>query len=179
MSLYHVYTVPIFTGGPPLSYILTPTIPIPQYMPPCAGKQFFWTVWNAKFHIGRQAFANLRAPRAWDQILHFVQRCIPELPYAPFPHIRKLLRMVDCWAFNELNYLGQWLCASFSPFLTSIYYGQTGAISQPRAVFTRWKEEMQQSFAWKTLQKSPYHCGPSYFKVLHIMGHASGLPLPI
>ena len=153
--------------APPLSYILTPTIPIPQYIPPCAGKQFFWTVSNAEFHIRRQAFANLRAPRAWDEIFQSVQRCIPVLPYSSFPHICKLLRMVDRSVLNGLNYPRQWLYASFSfPSITARQgpSHNPGPFSHDGTIKFRVEKTSEVGIpSWPILLQNVAHYGPRLF----------------
>ena len=56
------------------------------------------------------------------------------------------------------------------------YFGQTGAITNPKAVFTRWKEELQQALAWVKLQRT--RRGPTYFSYLHRLGFHNFLLCP-
>ena len=153
-----------------------PSVNMPLYHSPSA-TAFFWSVWNRELPIRRATFLNIKHKDAWDTIKGSVIRSLPALPYAPMPWIRDLLPEVHPQAICGLFEPGQWLYASVSPMLRAPYFGQTGAITNPRAVFTRWKEELQQGLAWVEIQKS--RRGPTYFQYLHQLGFHNFLPLPV
>ena len=139
--------------------------------------EFFWSVWNQELIVRKHAFQNIKQKNAWDIIKQSVTRCLPVLPYAPMYWIRDLLLEIHPSAISGLFEPGQWLYCSLSPMLRAPYFGQTGAITNPRAVFSRWKEELQQALAWVKLQRT--RRGPTYFTYLHRLGFHNFLPLPI
>ena len=140
---------------------------------------FFSHVSNTEKLIRQDACAHLQRPGVWTAIQCSDMRCIPILAYAPFPHIRKLVRIIDWTAVKGMDTPGQWLYASFSPLITAVYYGQTGVLAKPRTVFARWKEELQQAMAWTKWQHASPYKGPLYFRTLHIVGFHDFLPIPL
>ena len=153
----------------------------PYYYVPLdtSGKALLWHTWNAEW-MSRKAILATR-PLCRQRLAASWRRCNEVLPLAPQPWLRRLAQLVHWPSAHDIDVKAQWVYTVWTPLDPRQYFGQTGAISQPRSVTDRVLEEINSAQSWVVMYQGKMSQGPLYIRTMHCnaLGPWNFNPIPL
>ena len=151
----------------------------PYYYVPLdtSGKALFWHTWNAEW-TSRKTTLGTR-PVCRQHLVASWRRCNEVLPLAPQHWLRRLAQLVHWPTAHDIDTKAQWVYAVWTPLDPRQYFGQTGAISQPRSVTDRVLEEIGSAQSWVVMYQGKMSQGPLYIRAMHALGPWNFNPIPL